>query len=146
MTNTTERIIALMNQRGENAHQLEIAAALPNASIQAWTKGKKRKDGSITQTSPSADSIANIARYFNVSADYLLCLSDEPTPLKQADIAERPTAALSTALIELSNDKGFVDSAKLYKAMPTEYRHEVCAYILGIATGLGLNIKQLLGR
>lgn len=146
MTKTTERILKLMQEHNLNPHQLEVAAQLPNASIQAWVKGKKRKDGKISETSPAADSITNLARYFNVSADYLLCLTDEPTPLKQSDIAERPTTALSTELAELGKDQRFVDSAKLYGALSDTYKERVLGYLTGLAQGLGLNIQQILGK
>lgn len=79
MTQTTQRILDLMQSNALNAHQLEVAVGLPNASIQSWVKGKKRKNGEMTEVMPSADSIAKLARYFNVSTDYLLCLTNEPT-------------------------------------------------------------------
>lgn len=142
MTETTQRILDLMQAHGLKAYQLEVGAGLPNASIQNWIKGKKRKDGSISPTSPSTDAIIKLARYFNVSADYFLCLTDEPNPLKQADIAEHSTT--TDLSIELAQDQQFVDSAKLYNAMPTEFRQRICTYILGIAAGLGLNIKEIL--
>lgn len=90
------------------------------------------------------DSIIKLAQYFNVSADYLLCLSDNPTPLMLPDTAEQQLAVLSTAIAELSQDERFIDSVKLYKAMPNEYRKEICAYIHGVATGLGLNTQNIL--
>lgn len=137
MTETTKRILQLMEKNGDTAHSLEVNAKLPISSVAGWKNDKFK---------PAMDSIIKLARYFNVSADYLLCLSDKLTPLKQADIAERQTAALSTELIELSHDERFVDTAKLYKAMPNKYREEVYVYLRGIAVGLGLNIQQILGR
>lgn len=144
MAETTQRIVELMHARGLKAYQLEVGAGLPNASINNWINGKKRKDGSVSKSSPSADSIIKLARYFNISADYLLCLTDDPKPLKQSDIAERHTT--STLSIELAKDYRFVYLARLYNAMPNEYRQEVYAYIFGVATGLGLNIKQILNK
>lgn len=144
MTETTLRIVDLMEAQGLKASQLEVKAGLPNATINNWINGKKRKDGSVSKTAPSTDSIIKLARYFNVSADYLLCLTDDPKPLKQSDIVEHQTT--STLSIELAKDYRFVYSARLYNAMPNEYRQEVYAYIFGVATGLGLNIKQILGR
>lgn len=146
MAETTRRIVELMYAQGLKAYQLEVGAGLPNASIQSWINGKKRKDGIVSKSSPSTDSIAKLARYFNVSADYLLCLTDVPKPLQQSDEEKHAVALLSTELAELSQDQQFTDSVKLYKAMPAEFRKEICIYILGVATGLGLNIKQILGR
>ena len=136
MTKTVQRILKLMEQNGDNAHSLEKKACLPKSSIAGWKNDKYK---------PSTDAIIKLARYFNISANYLLCLSNEPTPLKTADIMERPAYALSTELAELLQDKRFVNSAKLYKAMTDEYKQEICSYILGIAVGLGLNVQQILG-
>lgn len=146
MKEIAQRILDLMKERNLNQHQLEVAAGLKNASIRGWVKGKKRDDGEYVPTNPSSDSIIKLATYFNVSADYLLCLSDEPTPLKRADIIERPDYALSTELAELAQDERFVNSAKLYKEMPDEYRQQICTYILGVAVGLGMNVENILRR
>lgn len=137
MTETTKRILELMAKRGDTAHSLEVNAKLPISSVSGWKNDKFK---------PGMDNIIKLALYFNISADYLLCLSDEPTSLKTADIAERPTNALSTELAELSQDERFVNSAKLYKELPNKYREEVYALIRGIAIGVGLNIENILRR
>lgn len=137
MTEMVERIVKIIEQRSENAYTVERNANLPISSISAWKKDKFK---------PSTEAIIKLATYFNVSADYLLCLSDEPTPLKTADIIERPDYALSTELAKLSQDERFVNSAKLYKELPNKYREEVYALIRGIAIGFGLNIQQILGK
>lgn len=146
MTETTKRILELQKQRGIKNYPLEKAAGLPISTIQSWVNGKKLKDGSFTPSSPSTEAIVKLARYFNISADYLLCLSDEPTPLKKAEIIERPDYSLSTELAELTKDERFVDSAKLYKELPDEKRENVLAYIVGIAIGIGLNVDKILRR
>lgn len=102
MTHTTQRILDLMQSNALNAHQLEVAVGLPNASIQSWVKGKKRKNGEMTEVMPSADSIAKLARYFNVSTDYLLCLTDEPTANQSHLTAEEQD--LLSVFAEYSHD------------------------------------------
>ena len=146
MTEITGRVFNLMTSLGLNAHQLEVATELPNGSVRGWVKGKKRKDGEYTPTNPSSESVAKLAKYFNVSADYLLCLTDDPKPLIEADLTERPTFALSTELSELSKEKRFVDTAKVYKELPDEYRERAFGLIVGIAVGLGLNVDKILKR
>lgn len=148
MTETTKRIIQLKEKMGLNDHQLEIGAGLKPAFLQAWKNGKKNSKGEIVEVKPSTDSITKLARYFNVSADYLLCLTDEPKPLENREIAERQTTALSTEFAELSQDKDFVDTAKLYKEMPKPDRRAICAYVIGLAQGvLGMaKVNQILGR
>lgn len=148
MTETTQRILTIQKERGLNDHQLELLAGLPVSSIQAWTKGKKRKDGSIAETAPSIDSIIKLARYFNISADYLLCLTNEPKTLENHEVGEISENAPSFfgEISDLLAEQRFVDSAKLYRAFPDEKKERVYAYILGIATGLGLPLNQILGR
>lgn len=135
MIEPIQRILGLMERNGDNAHSLEVNAKLPISSITNWKSDKYK---------PSMDSIIKLAQYFNVSADYLLCLSDNPTPLTLPNTAEQQLAVLSTAIAELSQDERFIESVKLYKAMPNEYRQQVYAYILGVATGLRLNTQKIL--
>ena len=65
--NTVERILKLQQERGVNAKNLEIEAGLPNGSLNSWKKSK---------CAPGTEAIVKLAKYFGVSADYLLCLSD----------------------------------------------------------------------
>lgn len=148
MTETTQRILDLMQNSNLNAHQLEIAAGLPNASVQSWVKGKKRKNGEMTETMPSSDSIIKLARYFNVSADYLLCLTDEPKPLENHEVAETITTILPTEL-ELSpnlfKDSNFIETAKLYNGVSVELRSVVFGIVLGAMQALKVDTKKILG-
>ena len=63
-----ERIKYLRNEKGIGQNLLAKELQLSNASISYWETGKQE---------PSAQAIFKIAQYFNVSADYLLGLSDE---------------------------------------------------------------------
>lgn len=116
-------------------NSLEKKIGLSQGTIGNWRSGRNKV---------STEATIKLAHYFNISADYLLCLTDEPTPLKQSDIAERPTT--STLSTELEKDFRFVASAKLYHAMPDEYKNQVYAYIFGVAAGLGINVKQILKK
>lgn len=132
---TLDRIKNLCKERGMNITALENECNFSKNSIVKWAK-----------TSPSADRIISVAHYFNISADYLLCLTEEPTPLKQSDIAERVTTALSPELAELAQDEQFVDIAKLYKQMSRHYRERIFVYVLGVANGLRFNVQKILGK
>lgn len=68
---TIDRILALQEKEGISSKNLEKAANLANGSITNW---KSRR------YSPGVDAIIGLARYFHVTTDYLLCLSDTPTP------------------------------------------------------------------
>lgn len=134
---TTERIDALFKNSGKSNRSILLELGFSPTALAEWNRGKSK---------PTVEAITSLAKYFNVSADYLLCLSDEATPLKTADIIGRPDFAISTELAELSKDKDFVNSAKLYKAVDNGCKKEICAYILGVATALGVNIAQILGK
>ncbi len=64
---TIERILALQEQDGITNKELEKVAKLANGSITNW---KNRR------YFPSVSAIVNLAQYFHVTTDYLLCLSD----------------------------------------------------------------------
>lgn len=70
---TIDRILALQERANISNKDLETVANLANGSVTNW---KKRR------YSPGVDAIVNLARYFQVTSDYLLCLSDNPIPEK----------------------------------------------------------------
>ena len=150
MTETTKRILELIKQTNINAHQLEVAVDLPNASVQGWVKGKKRSDGSMREISPSAESIAKLARYFNVSADYLLGLTNERKPLESREVGRVATTTTIPAVFgempDLLSEQRFVNTAKIYHELPDEMRERAYMLVYGIAIGLGLNVEKIIGR
>lgn len=133
----TERVLQMIDKAPIKDYALEKELGFAQGTIGNWRRNKNKV---------SAEAIIKLARYFNVSADYLLCLSDEPTPLKTTDIAERPNYALSIEFAGLTKDERFVDSAKLYKELPDEKRENVLAYIIGLCAGLGINVEYVLRK
>lgn len=71
MNETVARILTLIQEHGISAHKLEVESKIAISSIQAWKNGKSK---------PSLDAVSKIADYFNVSTDYLLGKTDDPTP------------------------------------------------------------------
>lgn len=65
--NTVERIFELVAESGQTNKAVEQAVGISNGSFSKWKKGDYM---------PSADYILKLAKYFNVSTDYLFCLSD----------------------------------------------------------------------
>ena len=63
-----ERILKLLQSMGKSEFSLEKEIGLAQGSIKHWRTAKSK---------PSTDAIIKIAKYFNVSADYLL--GTEPT-------------------------------------------------------------------
>jgi len=136
MTETINRIITLMKKNGDNAHSLEIKAKLPISSITAWKNDKFK---------PSMDSIIKLARYFNVSADYLLCLTDEPTPIKRLEITERPSYSL-IELDKLLDDKRCLDIMKVYAGAPSDdAKSFLKSAFIQIAKNAGMDTVPLIG-
>ena len=67
-----ERILELMKERRLNGIQLSNDLGLAKSSLSEWKKGKAK---------PGHDAIIKLAEYFEVSADYLLGLTDERGPI-----------------------------------------------------------------
>jgi len=66
---TLDRIQSLMSAYNMTAKQLVIELGLYSSAISDWKRGKAL---------PSYDAIIKISQYFNISSDYLLCLTDDP--------------------------------------------------------------------
>lgn len=63
-----ERLKNLRNEKGIGQNLLAKELQLSNASISYWETGKQE---------PTAEAIFKMAKYFNVSADYLLGLIND---------------------------------------------------------------------
>lgn len=63
-----EKILTLLQSVGKSEFSLEKEIGLAQGSIKHWRTAKSK---------PSTDAIVKIAKYFNISADYLL--GTEPT-------------------------------------------------------------------
>lgn len=63
-----ERLKLLRNEKNIGQNLLAKELGLSNASISYWETGKQE---------PTAEAIFKLAKYFNVTADYLLGLSDD---------------------------------------------------------------------
>jgi len=81
------KIKALMEENEVSKSDLEKVCGLANGVILKWEKELQK---------PSTDAIVKIANYFNVSTDYLLGTSDDPTILsiKQEPLSQKEKEAL----------------------------------------------------
>ncbi|MCM1437745.1 MAG: helix-turn-helix domain-containing protein [Roseburia sp.] len=127
-----ERILQLINQSGLRDYAFERQLGFAQGTIANWRNGRNKL---------SSDAVIKIANYFNISADYLLGLTDELMPVKKVSLDELPTA-----IAEVSQDKEFVNSVKLYNAMNDMNKQQVNTFILGVATGSGLDIKKIINK
>lgn len=66
-----ERVSNLMSERNITAYKLARSTGISSGNITDWKNGK---------ASPSYGALVKIAKYFNVSVDYLLCKTDDPAP------------------------------------------------------------------
>ena len=71
-----ERILHLFNSSGKSIHAIEKIIGLTQGTISNWKSGKNK---------PSLDAVSKIADYFDVSVDYLLGKTDNPTPPEKTD-------------------------------------------------------------
>ena len=76
MTNFPERLKEVRKSKNFTQKQVAEGVGISANHYQFYEYGKNE---------PSYVLIIKLCQYFNVSADYLLGLSDEPTPLKPSD-------------------------------------------------------------
>lgn len=78
MDMTVFRIIELIEEKKITASRLTSDLELSNSAVTDWKKGKAK---------PSAEAIIKIAKYFNVSTDFIYGLTDDPTPAQELSAA-----------------------------------------------------------
>lgn len=142
MSITLERIFALIKESGKSEYAIKKETGLKNSTFSEWRAGR---------ANPSTDAIITLAKYFNVSTDYLLGLAITPTPLnldqtKKAVPVERLEMALAVEMPDLFKEQRFIDTTKLYNELPDQYRERVFEFVIGVAVGLGINTEKILRR
>lgn len=71
-----DRLREYMDKRGQNPESLEELVSVSERQIWRWLKG---------EFTPNVDALGRVAQALEVSADYLLGLSDDPTPALKVD-------------------------------------------------------------
>ena len=137
-----ERVMQLIKQSGLSDNAFEKQLHLSQGTVGNWRSGRNKL---------SMEAIIKLARYFNVSADYLLGLTDERKPLECRDVGQvdSPTSSVPAVFGEmpdLLSEERFVNTAKIYHELPDELRERAYMLIYGIAVGLGLNVEKIIGR
>lgn len=117
----------------------------------------------MREISPAADSIAKCARYFNVSADYLLGLTDERRPLSATEVARPQTVIAEKGYSEIAEnfirefkeqmeEKAFQDIAKLYKAIDLQkeidrisMKAQILVVLVTYLKQNGINTENIVG-
>jgi len=76
-----DRLQAIMDERNITDNTFVTEGIVSNGTIGKWRSGKNK---------PSIDAVRDIASYLNVSADYLLGLTDRVLPIKDYTQNEIP--------------------------------------------------------
>ena len=136
-----ERVMQLIKQSGLSDNAFEKQLHLSQGTVGNWRSGRNKL---------SMEAIIKLARYFNVSADYLLGLTDERRPLECREVGQVSTTTTVPAVFgempDLLSEERFVNTAKIYHELPDEMRERAYGLICGIAIGIGLNIENILRR
>ena len=141
----TQRLNSLFQEartRGTSTRSILLQLGMSETALAEWNRGKSK---------PTIGAVVTLARYFNVSADYLLGLTDERRPLECRDVGQVNSPAASVPAVfedmpELLSEERFVNTAKIYHELPDELRERAYMIIYGIAVGLGLNVEKIIGR
>lgn len=144
----TDKILELIAQSGKSDYAIKKEIGLKNSILSDLRSGRAKN--------PSLDTIVAFAQYFNVSADYLLCLTDEISPLnnKQAITkavpAGRPEQSVALSNYEencenLATDEHFVNTAHLYAQLNILMRSALYGSLVRWLEDHGVNVSQILG-
>lgn len=137
-----ERILKLITDANISDYSLEKTLGFTQGTISNWRRNKNKI---------STDAVIKLAKYFNVSTDYLLCLTDEEKPLlnETNNLIATQDTTLSTQFAkdyeQLLKDKSFIDTARLYNEIPSEYRALCFGIILGALQSRGIDTNKILG-
>ena len=137
-----ERVMQLIKQSGLSDNAFEKQLHLSQGTVGNWRSGRNKL---------SMEAIIKLARYFNVSADYLLGLTDERRPLSAAEVAQvapltHSVPAVFGEMPDLLSEERFVNTAKIYHELSDELRERAYMLIYGMALGIGLNVENIIGR
>ena len=140
----TQRLNSLFQEartRGTSTRSILLQFGMSETALAEWNRGKSK---------PTIGAVVTLARYFNVSADYLLGLADERKPLEGREVGQVSTTTTVPAVFgempDLLSEERFVNTAKIYHELPDEMRERAYGLICGIAIGIGLNIENILRR
>ena len=142
---TVQRINALFESREQSNRSILFELGLSPTALAEWNRGKSK---------PTVDAIIKLANYFNVSTDYLLCLSETPTPLsieqtKKAVPMERHESDVTTiddikSLLTENNGLDFIE--RLYRELQEKQKVFVLTWLIGYMVSEGLPVNKILGR
>lgn len=133
-----ERVMQLIKQSGLSDNAFEKQLHLSQGTVGNWRSGRNKL---------SMEAIIKLARYFNVSADYLLGLTDDRRPLLEAGVVVPPTAIGESAASEIAarykhlfEDADFVKVATVYDSVQiAAIKGLLVGYFLAAAKSSGVD-------
>lgn len=138
---TIQRINALFEAKGQSNRSILLELGFSPTALAEWNRGKSK---------PTVDAIIKLANYFNVSTDYLLCLSETPTPLsieqtEKAVPMEQPESDIATidnikSLLAENNGLDFIE--RLYRELQEKQRIFVLTWLVGYAQSQGILLES----
>ena len=117
----------------KNLTQVEIAKIfnIDQTTVSKWENGK---------AFPDTEILIKLAKFYDVSTDYLLSLSDfyYPDNFKgvEKDLIERPPYEIT--------DKQTLDVVKLFKYMNDIQKAQVLGYAVALLEQVGVNVAAVL--
>lgn len=127
-------------EHNKSKMDLSKEAAIPYTTICGWFNGRL----------PDYNAIIKLSEYFNVSADYLLEQSSEPTRNKKnsnsALPSERPknSVAFVSEFQDILDDNNFINVSRLFQAAKTELRALALGYLIALFQQQGIDTKKIL--
>ena len=143
-----ERVMQLIKQSGLSDNAFEKQLHLSQGTVGNWRSGRNKL---------SMEAIIKLARYFNVSTDYLLGLTDERRPLSATEAAQPQTVVAEKGYTEIAEnfirefkeqmkEKAFQDIAKLYKAIKdVSLKAQVLTVLVAYLNRNGFNTENIVG-
>lgn len=147
--NTIERIKRLIEESGKTDYAIKKETGLGNSILSDLKAGRAEN--------PSAKTVKILSKYFNISSDYLLCLTDTPTPLvnevqtKKAVPMERPKYGIALSNYKencenLASDEKFVNITHLYSNLATmAIRSALYGELVKWLENRGVDVAGILG-
>ena len=142
MYNFAESLKEHRLSRGLTLKKKKKATGISNANLSRWENN---------QTIPNIDFCIQLAQFYGITIDELVGLSDAQNLNTQQHSARLPakvsekTIEFADDFAELLDDESFINTAKLYKAIPPHLRGLALGYIVGLLQSNHIDTKSILG-
>lgn len=133
---TIERIKELIAESGKTDYVIKKETGLGNSILSDLKAGRAEN--------PSVKTIKVLATYFNVSADYLLCLTDKKQTINSViPIKCSPTLPFTDDELKIimENKEGTKYFEQIISKLDTQQKIYVLSWAVGYAQSQGITVK-----